>query len=77
MSNQLNYYTFTITTPEPDNEKTSITYTTRSPTLARLKAEKYAKEINGKLDAKYTKSLTPTKPTDPKITKLIQSAFFG
>jgi len=75
MSNQLSYYSFTITTP--DNQKTSVTYTTRSPTHARLRAEKYAKELGGKLDSKYTKSLTPLKPSNPDTMKLLQSAYFG
>jgi hypothetical protein len=75
MSNQLSYYSFTIT--KPDNEKVSVTYTTRSPTLARLKAQKYAKEIEGILDTKYTKSLTPMKPDDPETKKLIQGVFFA
>jgi hypothetical protein len=75
MSNQLCYYSFTIT--KQNNEKESVTYTTRSPTLARLRAEKYAKEIGGTLDTKYIKSLTPTKPENPNIKKLIQGAYFG
>jgi hypothetical protein len=75
MANQLSYYSFTIT--KENNEKVSVTYTTRSPTLAKLKAEKYAKEIGGKLDPKYTKSPTPTKPSDPEVKKLIQGAYFG
>jgi hypothetical protein len=75
MSTQLNYYSFTIT--KPDNEKVSVTYTTRSPTHARLRAEKYAKEIGGKLDTKFTKSPTPTKPTNSKVKELIQTAYFG
>lgn len=75
MSNQLSYYSFTIT--KPNNEKESVCYTTRSPTLAKLKAEKYAREIGGKLDSKYTKSLTPTKPDNSEIKKLIQGVFFA
>jgi hypothetical protein len=75
MSNQLSYYSFTIT--KPDNEKVSVTYTTRSPTHARLRAEKHAREIGGKLDAKYTKTLTPMKPDNPEITKIIQAAYFA
>ena len=75
MSNQLSYYSFTIT--KPNNEKISVTYTTRSPTHARLRAAKYAKELEGKLDTKYTKSLTPLKPSNPEMAKLIQSAYFG
>lgn len=75
MSNQLSYYSFTITTA--DNKKTSVTYTTRSPTHARLRAEKYAKELGGKLDSKYTKSLTPSKPENSETKKLLQSAYFG
>ena len=84
MSNQLLYYTFTIiknfpneTTGISETSKETITYTSRSPTLARLKAEKYAKQINGKLQPKYTTSPTPTKPDDPNLKKLIQGAFFG
>ena len=75
MSNQLNYYSFTIT--KPDNEKISVTYTTRSPTHAKLRAEKYAKELGGTLNSKYTKSLTPLKPSNPQTAKLLQSAYFG
>ena len=75
MSNQLSYYSFTIT--KTDNEKVSVTYTTRSPTLARLKADKYAQEIGGILDTKYIKSLTPMKPSNPDTKKLIQGVFFG
>ena len=75
MSNQLCYYSFTIT--KPNLEKESVTYTTRSPTMARLRAEKHAKEIGGVLDAKYTKSQTPLKPSNPEVKKLIQGAFFG
>jgi hypothetical protein len=75
MSNQLNYYSYTIT--KPDNAKISVTYTTRSPTLAKLKAEKYAKELGGKLDPKYTKSPTPLKPSNPEMEKLLQGAYFG
>jgi hypothetical protein len=75
MSNQLSYYSFTIT--KPDNEKISITYTTRSPTHAKLRAEKYAKELGGKLDPKYTKTPTPPKPSDPSMVKLLQGAYFG
>jgi hypothetical protein len=75
MSNQLSYYSFTIT--GPDNQKTSVTYTTRSPTHAKLRAEKYAREIGGKLDPKYTKSPTPIKPSDPETKKLLQSVYFG
>jgi len=75
MSTQLNYYSFTIT--KPNNEKVNITYTTRSPTHARLRAEKYAKEIGGKLNTKFITSPTPTKPSDVKIKKLIQDAYFA
>lgn len=75
MSNQLCYYSFTII--KANNEKETVTYTTRSPTHARLRAELYAKEIGGKLDPKYIKSLTPHKPDNPELTKLIQGAFFG
>jgi hypothetical protein len=75
MSNQLCYYSFTIT--KSNNEKETVTYTTRSPTLARLRADKHAKEIGGILDSKYTKSLTPMQPTDPKVKNLIQNAFFS
>jgi hypothetical protein len=75
MSNQLSYYTFTIV--KANNEKESVTYNTRSPTLARLKAEKYAKEIGGKLEAKITKTPTPLKPSDPNAMKVIQGAYFG
>jgi hypothetical protein len=75
MSNQLCYYSFTIT--KSNNEKETVTYTTRSPTLARLRADKYAKEIGGTLDPKYTKSLTPIQPKDPEVKKLIQNAFFS
>ena len=75
MSNQLSYYSFMIT--KPNNEKVSVTYTTRSPTHARLRAEKHAREIGGKLDTKFTKSPTPTKPDNPEIKKLIQGAYFA
>ena len=75
MSNQLSYYSFTIT--KPDNEKVCVTYTTRSPTHARLRAEKHAREIGGKLDSKYTKSPTPIKPDNSEIKKLIQGAYFA
>jgi hypothetical protein len=75
MSNQLSYYSFTIT--KENNEKISVTYTTRSPTLAKLRAEKYAKEIGGKLNPKYTKSPTPLKPSNLEMEKLIQGAYFG
>ncbi len=75
MSNQLCYYSFTIT--KDNNEKETVTYTTRSPTLAKLKAEKYAKEINGKLDPKYNKALTPPKPENEQTKNLIQKAYFG
>lgn len=75
MSNQLCYYSFTIT--KENNEKEVVTYTTRSPTLAKLKAEKYSKEIKGTLDPKYTKALTPQKPKNEEIKKLIQKAYFG
>lgn len=75
MSTQLNYYSFTIT--KPDNEKVTVTYTTRSPTHARLRAEKYAKEIGGKLNLKYIKSPTPIKPSNELTKKLIQTAYFG
>lgn len=75
MSNQLSYYSFTIT--KPDNQKVSVTYTTRSPTHAKLRAEKYAKELGGKLDSKYVKSPTPLKPSDPKMEKMLQNAYFG
>ncbi len=34
MSNQLSYYSFTIT--KPNNEKVSETYTTRSPTQRNI-----------------------------------------
>jgi hypothetical protein len=75
MSNQLCYYSFTIT--KQNKEKETVTYTTRSATLAKLKAEKYAKEINGILDTKYNKALTPTKPENEQTKKLIQKAYFG
>lgn len=75
MSNQLCYYSYTIT--KPNNEKETVTYTTRSPTQARLRAEKYAKEIGGKLEPKYLKSPTPLKPDNPETKKLIQGAYFG
>jgi|LakMenEpi03Aug12_release.lakeMendotaPanAssembly.Ray.scaffolds.fasta_scaffold2741952_1 hypothetical protein len=75
MSNQLSYYSFTIT--KKNNEKETVSYTTRSPTQAKLRAEKYAKEIGGVLNPKYTKTPTPLKPSDPKMKKIIQSAFFG
>lgn len=75
MSNQLCYYSFTIT--KPNNEKETVTYTTRSPTLARLRSDKYAKELNGVLDPKFTKSLTPIKPKDPKVKELIQIMHFS
>ncbi len=75
MSNQLSYYSFTIT--KPDNQKVSVTYTTRSPTHAKLRAEKYAKELGGKLDIKYVKSPTPLKPSNPEMEKMLQNAYFG
>jgi hypothetical protein len=75
MSNQLCYYSFTIT--KLDGVKETVTYTTRSPTLAKLKAEKYAKEINGTVNPKFLICLTPPKPSDPEVKKLIQTAYFG
>jgi len=74
MSNQLNYYSFTIN--KPNNEKINITYTTRSLTQAKLKAGLYAKEIGGELNPKYIKSPTPIKPSDPELKKMIQTAYF-
>ena len=74
MSNQLSYYSFTITTP--DDKKTSVTYTTRSLTYAKMRAEKYAKEIQGIVDTKYIKSPTPLKPKNTQTEKLLQNLFF-
>lgn len=74
MSNQLCYYSFNII--KKNNEQISVTYTSRSYTLAKLKASKYAKEIDGILDSKYTKSLTPVKPNNNDTKKLIQTFFF-
>ena len=74
MANQLNSYTFTII--KQDNEKMTVTYTTRSPTQAKLRAKMLANKIGGNLEDKYIKNLTPTKPQDQNMKDMIQKAYF-